>query len=114
MFPLRKRVNPHDEDDPSLKYTFLRYEMHLINDYYRKHKTNILSFVGIYFLIFLSLTWMIWLPILLIALPTVFAPTFYLFNYTTFLNPFIKVIWLTYFEILKRFYKKRLYDDKRH
>jgi hypothetical protein len=51
---------------------------------------------------------------LLIALPTVFLPTFYLFNYTSLLNPLIKFVWITFQEVMIKFHHKRVYDDKRH
>lgn len=114
LFSLRKRIRPRDDEDSKAKFSFIHYELHQISDYYRHHKEGILAFAAIYILWFLAMTWMIWLPLFLFVLPTVFLPTFYLFNYTSFLNPFIKIAGVSFFELKNRFYRKRLYDDKRH
>ena len=73
-----------------------------------------MPFFYLYLMIFLAMTWMLWLPVFLFSLPTVFLPAYYIFNYTSLMNPVLKIFWVTFFEIMARFQKKKIFDDKRH
>ena len=107
-------MKPRDDIDVDKKFSFLTYEVNQLNNYYRHHKAGILTFFALYLIWFLTISCMVWIPILLIALPTVFLPTFYIFNYTTLMNPLIKFVWITIQEVMNKMHHKRVYDDKRH
>lgn len=77
-------------------------EFKALDDFWRHHKYGILTFLGLFFTLYLTFTVWLWLPILFMNLFTTFPVTFYIINYTSLMNRPIKFIWHAFFELMAR------------
>jgi hypothetical protein len=84
------------------KQGFLASELKNLEFHWRYHRLGIMSFLGIFLSLWIVMTAWLWIPIFLFLLPTVFLPTFLIFNYTSILNLPLKIMWWVFFELMGR------------